>query len=397
VDKAIEYGEQYLAIERELKNRDGEASALNNLALFYGAKLLREKAIEYFQRAQALFRELKDRQAEALTFRNLGNLYVASTHLDKAVESYAGALPIYREIKDRQGEALTLGPLANAYSQLGRQDKAIEYFELALPINREFKNTGRESNNLNGLGNAYVQLGNYEKAIEYYEQELALARKMQAHPNFIGSLLDNIGDAYIGLGRNEKAIEYAQQALVIFRETARTDETHPLLILGDAFRAQGQYQQATQYDEQALRLAREIKNRLREGDALYNLMQDWNAQKKPTLAIFFGKQAINLYQTIRSEITSLDKQTQQSFVKSNEQTYRNLADLLIAQGRLPEAEQVIRMLKDEEYFEFIRRDQDNSPKSAKAQLTPEEQGHRKALQRNLRSDRPTGHRTRHIG
>ncbi|MBL8203208.1 MAG: CHAT domain-containing protein, partial [Blastocatellia bacterium] len=60
------------------------------------------------------------------------------------------------------------------------------------------------------------------------------------------------------------------------------------------------------------------------------------------------------------------------FLKSKEQTYRELADLLIAQGRLPEAEQVIRMLKEEEYFEYVRRDGKNAPKSQKAALTPEE-------------------------
>jgi CHAT domain-containing protein len=46
---------------------------------------------------------------------------------------------------------------------------------------------------------------------------------------------------------------------------------------------------------------------------------------------------------------------------------------LVDEGRLPEAEQVIRMLKEEEYFEFIRRDQNNAPHDDKAQLTPEEQ------------------------
>jgi CHAT domain-containing protein len=46
---------------------------------------------------------------------------------------------------------------------------------------------------------------------------------------------------------------------------------------------------------------------------------------------------------------------------------------LISQGRLPEAEQVIRMLKEDEYFDYIRRDETNSPKAEKAALTPEEQ------------------------
>ena len=36
--------------------------------------------------------------------------------------------------------------------------------------------------------------------------------------------------------------------------------------------------------------------------------------------------------------------------------YRTLADLLIAEGRLPEAQQILGMLKEEEYFDFVRRD-----------------------------------------
>ncbi|MGH8581664.1 MAG: CHAT domain-containing protein [Gammaproteobacteria bacterium] len=36
--------------------------------------------------------------------------------------------------------------------------------------------------------------------------------------------------------------------------------------------------------------------------------------------------------------------------------YPELADLLIGEGRLPEAQQVLNMLKEEEYFDFVRRD-----------------------------------------
>src|SRR5205085_2094852 len=116
----------------------------------------------------------------------------------------------------------------------------------------------------------------------------------------------------------------------------------------------------------------EIRNRYIEGEALKGLMLDWQTQHKPNLAVFFGKQAVNLYQEIRSEITTLERESQQSFVKSKEGAYRTLADLLISEGRLPEAEQVISMLKQEEYFDFIRRDTNSAPQASRAQLTPEE-------------------------
>jgi CHAT domain-containing protein/lipopolysaccharide biosynthesis regulator YciM len=372
-DKAIEYHAQYLAISRELKSRSGEGSALNNLALAYRGLLRFEKSIEYLEQTLAIYRELKDRQTEALALRNLGDTYSVITRLDKAVESYEQALPIYREIKDRQGEAFVLGPLANIYDQLGRPEKAIEYFELALPINREFKNRFRIAGNLMGLGNANLTLGKYEKSIEFYEQALVVARENKLRSQE-GIALSNLGESYQQLNRNEKAIEYLQQALVVSRELKdRRNETYALDSLGNAFRAQAQYRQATQHHERALGIAREIRYRLREGEALHDLMLDWQAQNKPAIAVFYGKQAVNLYQEIRSEITGLARETQQSFVKDKEETYRELADLLISAGRLPEAEQVIRMLKEEEYFDFVRRDQGNSPKAIKAALTPEEQ------------------------
>lgn len=80
---------------------------------------------------------------------------------------------------------------------------------------------------------------------------------------------------------------------------------------------------------------------------------------------------VNTYQQVRKTIQGLKKDLQENFLKSKEDGYRGLADLLIAQGRLPEAEQVIRLLKEEEYFEFVRRDgKETLP--GRAELTPEE-------------------------
>ncbi|MBU0500357.1 MAG: CHAT domain-containing protein [Gammaproteobacteria bacterium] len=53
---------------------------------------------------------------------------------------------------------------------------------------------------------------------------------------------------------------------------------------------------------------------------------------------------------------TLGQDLQKSFLKTVEGYYKNLADLLVNQGRLPEAQQVLAMLKEEEYYDFIRRD-----------------------------------------
>ena len=74
----------------------------------------------------------------------------------------------------------------------------------------------------------------------------------------------------------------------------------------------------------------------------------------PALAIYYGKQAVNLLQQVRGDIRDMDKDLQKSFLTSKEDYYHDLAELLTAQGRLPEAQQVLDLLKQEEYQEYVR-------------------------------------------
>ena len=108
--------------------------------------------------------------------------------------------------------------------------------------------------------------------------------------------------------------------------------------------------------QQALVTAREVAASDEESAALDGLMRAYECSGQGGIAVFYGKQSINLLQAIRGDIVKFDKDIQTNFVKDNEQTYRRLADILVSQGRLPEAQQVLAMLKEEELSGFVRRD-----------------------------------------
>ena len=124
----------------------------------------------------------------------------------------------------------------------------------------------------------------------------------------------------------------------------REGEGQTLNGLGEANCSLGRYEQAIENYEQALAILREVKNRASEGSALNNLMLVWELQNRSPFAIFYGKQAVNVFQEIRGNIKTLDKESQQSYLRSHEDAYRKLADLLISQGRLGEAEKVLQLL-----------------------------------------------------
>ncbi|MBL8203627.1 MAG: CHAT domain-containing protein [Blastocatellia bacterium] len=407
-----EWLEQALALSREIKQRGAERYTLENFAnqcRLYG---LVEKFLEYKEQVVVIDHEGTDRSFETNTIHHIGfTLFLMGYH-EKALEYYRKALAMNLEIKSLPGQGINYREFSNTYTYLGQYDKAIEYQEKALAIWRELKNESQEGGAYGNLGLIYGLLNQNEKALEYQNRALEIARKTK-NLNYEAIALVNIGDVYLKLGRLSEAKDYDEKGLKIYREqrnrrgesealwglgrvfskqnlTAQAIESYEQALkisrdirmrfnescilseLADELRKIGQTEKAINYHLQSFKIARETKAKDTEAFALDGLLFDWKERSQPHLAIYFGKLAVNAYQEIRSGIRSLDLDSQQSFLKSKESTYRELADLLIAQGRLPEAEQVIRMLKEEEYFEYVRRDVDNSSKGERASLTPEE-------------------------
>ncbi len=372
-DKAIGLYELALAISREIKDRRSEANNLGNLGNAYFNLSQYERGIGYDERALAIYREIKYRLGEASSLNDLGNAYSYLSQYEKGVGFYEQALAIKREIKDRRGEANSLNNIAFAYDSLSQYEKAIGLEEQALAISREIKDRRIEATSLGNIGNAYLSLGQHEKAIGYLEQALTIKRDLKDRRGEAYSLLA-LAETYQKLGQHRKAIGYFEEALAISGEIKDRDTASNVLSgLGTTYRSMNQKDKAVSFHVRALSILREIKARREEAMALSELMLDWQASAQPRLAIFYGKQAVNTLQAIRSDIRGLDRESQQSFAKGQEQSYHTLADLLISQGRLPEAQQVLNLLKEEEYFDFVRRDStETGGLNSRASYTAEE-------------------------
>lgn len=102
-------------------------------------------------------------------------------------------------------------------------------------------------------------------------------------------------------------------------------------------------------------------------------------------AIFYFKLSVNASQRLRGGAKGLEQELQRSLTKTVERPYRALAELLIVEGRLAEAEQVLRMLKEEEQFEFVRRDPTDDPRQTRTTLSATEQALADRLGDNARA------------
>jgi CHAT domain-containing protein/Tfp pilus assembly protein PilF len=244
----------------------------------------------------------------------LGLAYYSLGQYPKAIEFHQQSLAIKQEIGDRNGEALSLMNMGIAYSELGQYPKAIEFYQQSLSIQRQIGDRNGQALSLMNIGNVYFDLEQYPKAIEFFHKSLSIQRQI-GDRNGEAKSIGNMGNAYNFLGQYPKAIEFFQQSMVIFRD------------IGDI---------------------------AGQGITLSNIGLTLEKQQQPELAIVFYKQSVNVREGIRQDLRKLPREQQESYTQTVADTYRGLADLLLSQGRVLEAQQVLELLKIQELRDFTR-------------------------------------------
>jgi CHAT domain-containing protein/tetratricopeptide (TPR) repeat protein len=371
--KALDYYNQALPLLRTVGDRAGEADALSNIALVYDDLGEKQKALDYYNQALPLTRAVGDRAGEAITLSNIGLVYSALGEKQKALDYYNQALPLTRAVGDRASEAIALNNIALVYDDLGRKQKALDYYNQALPLERAVGDRTAEARTLTHIGAIYDTLLEKKKALDYFNQALPLERGVGDHTGE-AKTLTSIGRVFSALGQKKKALDYYNQALPLARAVGdRASEARALTNIGRVYDNLGEKQKALDFYTQSLPLFRAVKDPLGEASTLVLMMDYWKSLHNPSLAVLFGKQAIDRFQQVRRNIGGLEKETQQSFLKSKEDHYRELAELLISGGRLPEAQQVLDLLKVEEYSDFTQRRGDTGSKTNPVALTPTEE------------------------
>ena len=327
---ALNHFKVALALSTSIHDREGQGVAYGNMGRTYGDLGLRQKAVEVLSSAFSIWKELDDEGGQAIALINLGVVYLDLNNNDKALEVLKSALIIFQKTKDKTGEAHSRNDIAQAFANQRKSQQALEQFQLALALEKEDQDWVAMVDTLNNLGQVYLNQGKILVAEEQFQTALRLA-KSGGTPDGVALSLANIGTVYAKNGDRPKALE----------------------AFGDS-----------------LRIASSVEDRDLEAEVLGEMSDQFHALGHNGPAIALGKKSINLFQSLRAEISGLGKDTQGAFRDSISDQYRNLAEVLADVGRLPEAQQVLDLLKDEEYFRYLRR---GAGKSTLVDLTPREQ------------------------
>ena len=357
-DEAQRAYEGALAYAEQAGDAGSVAQSLDYTGFFYrrigdAAKAIgaHERALRYAARVPA---GVERARAAARAYNHLGlsqqlagaqagSGAAAQALLRRAVQSEEKALRYAREAQDRWRQGYVLRALSMLHRQLGELDPSTgekqlrhsaQYAERALTLARGMGNPEWEGLALHMLAVAQARSGDFPAAAATMEQALAI--------------WERIGDTYSrGAGLRLRGEEIAERR-------------------GDAPGARDDYLLA-------LEAFRGVEARDDIAQVHFRLSGTLAQQGSRAVAIYFGKQAVSTIQGMRDRLRNIDRESQQAFVAGKASIYRGVADLLIEEGRLPEAQQVLSMLKEEEFFDFVRRDSRQDTRTTQASYTALEQ------------------------
>lgn len=345
-----------------------DVSTAKNLFLLGGLLMLmgqNRDAVPLLQRCLAIREHLlgpQDREIAAVVAA-LGKASADLGLYGDALSYMQRAVAIFEQVDGPESlaTAVALNNLANLYKLTGQFSAALPLAQRSVAVCE--KAAGPEhpvtAQALNNLASIHGAMGRFDLAQPPLLRSATIFVKVLGleHPT-TAAVMTNAGALayYLGDARAPQILERA----VAISEKANGPE-HPTTAAALIYLA-ASYYRLHENDKVLGPLTRAERIAVRSGAAELAWMAQeflslqYGAAHRPAIATFWGKQAVNTIQSLRAGIGAQNRDMQQSFLLDKRTVYTGLADLLVTQGRIPEAQAVMQMLKEEEYFDFIRRD-----------------------------------------
>jgi predicted ATPase/DNA-binding winged helix-turn-helix (wHTH) protein len=211
-----------------------------------------------FEESLTLWREIGNKRGIASALNDLG--WMAWRQGDYAVAQALSAesLGLWQDLGETQGVATALTNLGWTAHHRGDYTAAWSLFEESLALRRLLEDKRGMAFALMGLGWARSKQGAYSAAATLFEEAITLFRDvgMKQLLAFASSLLAEVADAQ---GQDRQAVALLEDSVTLFRDIGDTyGLAMALRILGTALQTQGNVGHATALYEESLALCRAL-------------------------------------------------------------------------------------------------------------------------------------------
>jgi len=223
--QAFSFAKNALELAQQLNYAKGEATAYNNLGVYYRQKGDYDEALNYFKLALNLCDSINEREGTAKALSNIGNIYSINSDFENALSYYLRAQAIFEEIQQPYRTMQIMNNIGNVYLEKGQELIALDYYLKVLESYKVFDDETIPMDPYSNIGKIYFNRQRYDSALYYFSKSL---KKEQTADNKFGT-----ASALVRIARLQNARGYYQQALeasLKAAEIAETVDSKPILM-----------------------------------------------------------------------------------------------------------------------------------------------------------------------
>ena len=348
-----------------------------------------DRAENYLTQASALAKELAPTSYQAaLSFADLGVLFEERGELGRSEEYYLKALAQEQRIfPDSLHLAHTLAALGTLAHQRRDFVTAEAYYRRALRIaarldRGSLDKAGQVAQILSDLSQCLLEQKDWLRAEEYEERALFIRNKIEPGSLATAFSLARLGKIARVRGNLAKAEDYYQQALAIADKVAAPERERARFIMGEAevFHDRHDFLKAEELYRQASGIIEKIApESLDYGETLAALAGIICHEGKLEVAAQLYKQALALLEKKTNHLTDVAEQRSR-YRTWESRYYHEYADVLLQQGQIEPAFEVIENSRAHTLFEMLARAHVDMAGGADPELLGRERRLRQLLQ-----------------
>ncbi len=267
-----------LEIFREIGDRTGEASVLNNIAGFLRDNGRYADALKYYEQAIPLMRQFGSKTDVAKALNGIGQTLLATGDFRGAVGNLEESLEVWNTIaKGDDDKIRTIYNLSVAYFRIGNKAETVKYSNQALTFARQRNNPALEVEVLESIAQVYDETGETKTAVDYRKKALETyqrAGRGKIPENSFDRVVNNLGDLYYRMGE----LATAEKLLTQNIRNGATGANYPAQsyifgTLGEVYTATGDYEKAILHLNKSIEIARQAADKNGEAYSLAGLGQ----------------------------------------------------------------------------------------------------------------------------
>lgn len=301
---AIIHLDNSLKLSKVIKDREGEALALNRIGNTYQLMGKYEDALNNYKTAMSINKALDNKQEIARTLTNLGSIYRLYGNYELAINQHLEALNIYEGLQNNEGIAWSALNIARLFKMMKNYQKSIEYVNKSLYIYKKIEDEQLSTGVtlcLKEKGSIYAEMGNMNKAIEYSEEVLEINRETG---NLLGvaNSLSSLGKIYYEKNNNKEANRLLSRAYELKDSlNDHTEKASILRYLGKISLEEGKTIQAGKYFKRSLDYA--LNQNLKEDikEAYLDLSKINEKQNNPEKTLEYYKLYTDLKEKLNNQ------------------------------------------------------------------------------------------------